>query len=130
LSKKLFEDLGFRSDDASELALRSEIAARLSLLIEERNLKQKEAANLFKIPQPTVSKIINGNIDKLSLAFFVRLLVRADIPFAICRGKASPEIEVELEHVDESLPTFYSEVRSASVGYAVSTVDATEAYDD
>jgi predicted XRE-type DNA-binding protein len=37
--------------------------------------REREAA--FHVPQPSVSKIINGNVEKLSTEFLVGLSVRA-----------------------------------------------------
>jgi hypothetical protein len=44
------------------------------------------AARKFAVPQPTISKIINGDVRKLSIEFLVRLLVRIGIPVAMQTG--------------------------------------------
>lgn len=110
MSKNVFSDLGFADDEAREHAIRAEIAARIALWIEGHQLKQKEAAKLFKVPQPTISKIARGNISNLSLAFFVRMLLRADIPFRICRAKSADLVEVSIDENDEARATLRSEV--------------------
>jgi predicted XRE-type DNA-binding protein len=110
MSKNVFLDLGFAEGEAREHAIRAEIAARIALWIEDHQLKQKDAARLFKVPQPTISKIASGNISNLSLGFFVRMLLRADLPFKICRGKSEERVEVSIDENDEARATFYSEV--------------------
>lgn len=109
MSKQVFQDLGFSEDEAREHAIRAEIAAQIALLIADRNLMQKEAAKLFRVPQPTISKIVSGNIANLSLAFFVRMLLRADIPFKICRAKSAEHAEVSIDESEERA-TAYEEV--------------------
>ena len=48
---------------------------------------QAEAARALKIPQPTVSKIVNGKIEKLSIEFLIKLTVRAGLPVSISGGR-------------------------------------------
>jgi hypothetical protein len=40
------------------------------------------------VPQPTISKIVNGNIEKLSIEFLIKLMVRADLPVGLSGGRA------------------------------------------
>lgn len=42
------------------------------------------------MPQPTVSKIVNGNIDKLSIEFLIKLMVRAGVPASGMTGTMLP----------------------------------------
>jgi predicted XRE-type DNA-binding protein len=49
-------------------------------------LAAMEAARALKVPQPTIGKIVSGNIDKLSIEFLVRLMVRADLPLGLSGG--------------------------------------------
>ena len=39
------------------------------------------------VTQPTISKIVNGNIDKLSIEFLIKLMVRAGIPVKLASGR-------------------------------------------
>ncbi len=96
MSRNVFLDLGFAEDEATERALRVEIALRVELLIRDRRLTQKEAARLFGVPQPTISKIVNGKLANLSLGFLIRMLVRAGLPFSIRRGSHAEDIEVSI----------------------------------
>lgn len=118
MSKKVFVDLGFTEDEAREQAMRAEIAVRIAMWIQEHKLKQKDAAKLFKIPQPTISKIVSGNISNLSLAFLLKMLLRADIPFKICRAKSADEIEISIDEPDQIRATVYEELRMSTVSGA------------
>lgn len=111
MSKKVFLDLGFDEGEAREQAIRAEISARISIWIQEKGLKQKDAAKLFRIPQPTISKIVSGNISNLSLAFLVKMLLRADIPFKICRAKSADEVEISIDEPEEVRATVIEELR-------------------
>ena len=42
----------------------------------------------MQVPQPTVSKIVNGKMDKLSIDFLVKLMVRAGLSVSITAGRA------------------------------------------
>jgi len=41
------------------------------------------------VPQTRVSKIVNGNIDKLSIEFLVKLMVRAGLPVDVTSGRVT-----------------------------------------
>ena len=110
MSKNVFLDLGFSEDEAIERALRAEIAIRLELLIRSRRLTQKGAAKLFGVPQPTISKIVNGKLANLSLAFLLRMLVKANLPFEIRRGASAEDVEVSIDDRLFDAGTYRSEM--------------------
>jgi len=89
MSRNPFLDLGFPPEEAAALHVRSQLAAALEYHIERKGWSQIEAARGLKIPQPTVSKIVNGKIDKLSIDFLVKLMVRAGLPVSITGGRAA-----------------------------------------
>src|SRR5688572_10201157 len=87
MSRNPFLDLGFSREEAAALHNRSHLAATLEQYIEGKGWSQADAARAMKVPQPTVSKIVNGNIDKLSIEFLVKLMVRAGLPVDISSGR-------------------------------------------
>lgn len=89
MSRNPFLDLGFSQEEATALHIRSQLAALLEQHIDRKGWSQIEAARALKVPQPTVSKVVNGNIEKLSIEFLVKLMVRAGLPVSISGGKAS-----------------------------------------
>jgi predicted XRE-type DNA-binding protein len=90
MSKNPFLDLGFPPEEAAALHIRSQLAATLELHIQRKGWTQVAAARAFKVPQPTISKIVNGNIEKLSIEFLIKLMVRAGLPVGISGdGKSS-----------------------------------------
>ncbi len=71
----IFADLGLA--DAAELHRRARIGFYVFQLIKDRNLKQREAAQLLKIAQPDVSHLMNGHFSRFTtdkLLDFLNLL--------------------------------------------------------
>jgi predicted XRE-type DNA-binding protein len=89
MSRNPFLDLGFPREEAIALHIRSQLAARLEQHIERKGWSQTAAARALKVPQPTISKIVNGNIDRLSIEFLIKLMVRAGLPVGITGDRAS-----------------------------------------
>ena len=89
MSRNPFLDLGFPREEAIALHIRSQLAATLERYIEQKGWNQTQAARELHAPQPTISKIINGNVERLSIEFLVKLTVRAGIPVHVSSGRAS-----------------------------------------
>jgi predicted XRE-type DNA-binding protein len=84
-----FLDLGFPPEEAVALHMRSQLAATLEYDIERKGWGQTEAARALKVSQPTVRKIVNGNIEKLSIEFLIKLMVRAGLPVSTSGGRSA-----------------------------------------
>jgi len=93
VSRNVFADLGFADDKASEMALRVAVAVQIVEVIKARNLTQNDAKKLFHVPQPTVSKIMKLRLANLSLAYLLRMLFKAGLPFEIRYGGNSQAID-------------------------------------
>ena len=78
-------------DIATVQALRADLALQVSRCLTRRRLTQLEAARLFDIPQPTLSKVVNGRIAGLSLELLIRIAVRAGLPVVMQIGNAPEE---------------------------------------
>jgi len=89
MSRNPFLDLGFSREEAAALHIRSQLAAKLEQFITRKGWSQAEAAKTLKVPQPTISKIVNGNIEKLSIEFLVKLAVRVGLPVTVSAGRAT-----------------------------------------
>jgi|SRR6185437_14475541 len=88
MSRNPFLDLGFPREKATALHIRAQLAAALEHHIDRKGWSQSEAARALKESQPTISKIVNGNIRKLSIDLLIELMVRADLPVKISSGRA------------------------------------------
>ncbi|MGK7878840.1 MAG: helix-turn-helix domain-containing protein [Crocosphaera sp.] len=75
-SGNVFADL--EMEDAEELFARAQIGFHVATLIKNRNLKQKEAANLLNIAQPDVSHLMNGHFSRFTTDKLLDFLRRLD----------------------------------------------------
>jgi predicted XRE-type DNA-binding protein len=50
------------------------LAVEIERYVDKRGLTQAKAAAAFGVPQPTISKIVRGNVSKLSLEFLLEML--------------------------------------------------------
>ena len=73
----LFADLGFSPEEATLLALRAELMARLRETIEQAGWTQTQAAAQLGIGQSRVSDLMRGKYDKFSLDMLITLATRA-----------------------------------------------------
>src|SRR5262245_25448126 len=78
-------------DLATIQSLRSDLALQIARHIRRSDLRQMAAARALGLPQPTVSKIMNGRVTELSLELLIRVAVRAGLPVVLQTGKHPAE---------------------------------------
>lgn len=78
-SGNVFSDLGFPSEEAEYLKIRSSLMIHLRKTIEAKGLKQAEAAKLLGVTQPRVSDLYKGKIHLFSIDTLVDMLGRAGV---------------------------------------------------
>ncbi len=76
-SGNVFQDLGFDTEEAENLRLRSELMMELSKLVKRRRLTQEKAAKLLEVTQPRVSDLMRGKIHRFSVDSLIEMLGRA-----------------------------------------------------
>jgi len=88
----VFADLGFGPEEAENLRLRSRLMIQIMNIIDERGLKQKQAAALFGVSQPRISDLKRGKIDEFTIDSLVNMLghagVRIDLAFRVIEEPA------------------------------------------
>ena len=67
-------------------ALRSDVALQVARHAERLGISQLAAAKQLDVPQPTLSKIINGHTSDLSLELLLRIAVRAGLRITLQTG--------------------------------------------
>ena len=72
----VFVDLGFSREEATVLAMRADLMARLRKLIANRGWTQEQAAARLGISQSRVSDLVRGKWDKFSLDMLITLAAR------------------------------------------------------
>lgn len=94
-SGNVFVDAGL--ENADELLVKAKIMAELAHIIEERGLTQTKAAELLKIPQPEISKIMNGRLSRFSLQRLIELLtaMNRNVKIVVERSHEKGRVSIE-----------------------------------
>src|SRR6476620_11120805 len=72
-------------------ALRSDVAYQIARYAERLGISQLAAAKRLNVPQPTLSKIVNGHTSDLSLELLLRIAVRAGLRITLQTGLVPQE---------------------------------------
>ncbi len=96
-SRNAFKDLGV--PNAEEHLVKAQLVFKIDTIMKERRLKQIEAAGLFGIKQPDVSKMLRGEFRQFSVERLLRFLVALDQDVEIVvrprrDGKNAPALHV------------------------------------
>src|SRR5271154_3441062 len=66
-SENVFRDLGFSDAEAEEALAKSELISTIAKTIAYRKLTQLEAAKLCRTDQPTLSKVLRGRMESVTI---------------------------------------------------------------
>lgn len=72
-SGNVFADIGL--PNAEEHLIKAKLVIKIDALMKARRLKQSEAAELFGVKQPDVSKMLRGDFRQFSVERLMRFLV-------------------------------------------------------
>src|ERR1700692_2217126 len=86
MGKNVFSDLGFSKSEAAARQARVTLAVEIERFIEKNGLTQAKAAAVFGVPQPTISKIVRGDLSRLSIEYLLKMLARVGIPVHLVAG--------------------------------------------
>jgi predicted XRE-type DNA-binding protein len=75
-SRNVFKDLGL--PNAEEHLVKAQLVFKIDTIMKKRRLKQVEAASLFGVRQPDVSKMLRGDFRQFSVERLLRFLVALD----------------------------------------------------
>jgi predicted XRE-type DNA-binding protein len=78
-------------DIATVQALRSDVALQIARHARRMGVTQLVAANKLGLPQPTLSKIMNGRVSDLSLELLIRTAARAGLAMTLHTGRVPQE---------------------------------------
>ena len=88
-SGNVFADIGFSSDEAQNLQLRSDLMSRIERFVKRSGMTQTEAARALGVTQPRLNDLLRGRIDKFSLDALVNMLGRAGMRVELRVKKAA-----------------------------------------
>ena len=66
-SGNVFEDIGFKPAEVAELTAKSMLITAIVETIDKRKLTQKEAAERCGTDQPTLSKVLRGRMESVTI---------------------------------------------------------------
>ncbi|HEY4234891.1 MAG TPA: helix-turn-helix transcriptional regulator [Lacipirellulaceae bacterium] len=72
----VFADLGFSSEEAAVLAIKTQLHIEIMKVIEKRRLTPRQVEKLLQVPQPRVSELINGKISRMTADLLTKYLHR------------------------------------------------------
>jgi len=72
-SGNVFADIGL--PDAADHLIKAKLVLKIDALMQERGLKQSEAAALLGVKQPDISKMLHGDFRQFSVERLMRFLV-------------------------------------------------------
>lgn len=72
-SGNVFADIGL--PDAETHLIKARLVYKIDELMKQRGLKQAEAASLFGVKQPDISKMLHGDFRQFSVERLMRFLV-------------------------------------------------------
>jgi predicted XRE-type DNA-binding protein len=90
----VFSDLGFPSEEAEYLKIRSSLMIHLRKTIEAKGMKQAEAAKLLGVTQPRVSDLYKGKIHLFSIDTLVDMLGRAGVHIKLVVASPKRKLKV------------------------------------
>jgi predicted XRE-type DNA-binding protein len=90
MSKNAFADLGFSRAEAAALQARVALAIEVERYIERNGLTQARAAAAFGVPQPTISKIVRGDLSRLSVEYLLKMLARVGVTVQLVAATRRP----------------------------------------
>ena len=74
-SGNVFADIGIGSVEAEELAVKADLLSMLMRAMREKKLTQQQAATVCGVDQPTLSKALNGRLERITIDRIARWLM-------------------------------------------------------
>ncbi|MBI3315266.1 MAG: XRE family transcriptional regulator [Candidatus Omnitrophica bacterium] len=96
-SGNVFADIGVAHPE--RVLARSQIMSRITAIIRDKDLTQKQAAELLGIPQSKVSCLMNGKLSMFSLDHLFELLNALDRDVEIIVKPKTKEEKIASTHV-------------------------------
>jgi predicted XRE-type DNA-binding protein len=91
-------------DQAAIQALRSDLALQIARHVGRDGLTQVATAKRLAIPQPTLSKIMRGQVEAVSLELLLKVAMRAGLSVVLQTGKDAAEAGVYVSGISTSKP--------------------------
>jgi predicted XRE-type DNA-binding protein len=73
-SGNVYADLGYA--DSEDMLVKAQIVAKIAEIIEQRRLTQEQAAEILRLTQPKISRLLRGQFRGISERRLLRCLTR------------------------------------------------------
>lgn len=73
-SDNVFKDLGFSETESVELKFKADLYVLLKKTMEKEKLTQRQLEKIWDVPQPRVSEVVTGKLDKVSVTRMLNFL--------------------------------------------------------
>lgn len=97
----VFEDLGFPPEEAERMALQVFLGEQIRTFVRRNKLTQSQAAAYFGVQQPKISRIINDDLEGMSIDYLVKMVAqiggRLSYTFRQPRRMSKEELESKIE---------------------------------
>ena len=107
-------------DQATVQALRSDLALQIARHVGRDGHTQVVTAKRLAIPQPTMSKIMRGQVEAVSLELMLKIAVRAGLCVVLQTGKDPAEAGVYVSGVTTTNPARIKSRLAEEARHAVS----------
>jgi predicted XRE-type DNA-binding protein len=107
-------------DQATVQALRSDLALQIARHVGRDGHTQVVTAKRLAIPQPTMSKIMRGQVEAVSLELMLKIAVRAGLSVVLQTGKDPAEAGVYVSGVTTTNPARIKSRLAEEARHAVS----------
>jgi predicted XRE-type DNA-binding protein len=91
-------------DQEAVQTLRRDLALQIARHVGRDGKTQVATAKRLNIPQPTMSKIMRGKVDRVSLELMLKIAMRAGLPVVLQTGKDPAEAGVYVSGIKASSP--------------------------
>jgi predicted XRE-type DNA-binding protein len=91
-------------DEATIHSLRRDLALQVSRAVRRLDTTQVAVAKQLAVPQPTLSKLMNGRVANLSIELLIRIAVRAGLSLTLHTGDVPEEAGVFVSTLDRQPP--------------------------
>jgi predicted XRE-type DNA-binding protein len=75
MSHNVFKDLGFSSAEAKILEFKSQLVLEIKKVCEKHSITRRSLEKIWDVPQPRVSNVMTGKIDKVSVERLLSFLI-------------------------------------------------------
>lgn len=97
----VFEDVGYSPEESERRALQIFLDEQIRTFIRRNNLAQSTAAAFFGVQQPKISRIMNEDLEGVSINYLVKMVAqtggRLDYTFQQPRKLSKQEFEERIE---------------------------------